>query len=760
LTQASLTEKFYNAEQYGKRTWSLLNTHRGNPKIVNTLLYLADTLETHTTNLLDLYNIHVEKQLRPRINFSPTDELNLINEPLQNFYRQPILQLRKKHKSSLTIRSQLLSNPTKSLPHTNHSIYYFLQEEQDEPTTMTTNESSEMEEDTPHNHNSTGVATTNQSMGGSAHTVQKKTVSWITDSTISQLTASCLHNLIEEQTKLHEAGEDLQEATQYKIPSDGIDVLDRNYIRLSIKRARNSDPTVPTIKAFKSFSTALKSCDKTLAILPVSTSKQNISALTTSAQISSVDNNKLFVYFKSYYPKQKHSLSGYIYISTQLSFEDLMIAQPIYEWLEINRYTIRTCPNTGDEMVQIGALCFSSDYIYRDDLKEAIQTHPSWSFPSMENPPVFQLTRGDFRGPQKSTKMIFIQAERSTQHLVGEFFSKMYDGSSKPYPNGIMMLFIPLYDNIQHEPAYRQKVIYNHERYIGEEEAICIHGLQNPNIGVKLKNGQNVTLRMLLHSIPATQGMSRPQLFQNVETTNNKDIIIATYQKGDLKYINERKLTLETDLKAQLSPESAADILVSEEDGLWFSAVTKTKHGQIIPAAQTSKMNLEYIQYTNSVLSSPPKKRTHTARANQHQPTNIGTYAAATQRTNHPHHQVETTRHLPPQHASTKTTFHPHQHITTTLPEEIHQRFMAVENDMKAQKAWNQEQKEWNASIDHRMDYLEDTTTSTDLKVDTILSKLDSWDIPTKRNKVNSQYEDRSHPYSLNPQYMEGVTQP
>ena len=85
---------------------------------------------------------------------------------------------------------------------------------------------------------------------------------------------------------------------------------------------------------------------------------------------------------------------------------------------------------------------------------------------------------------------------------------------------------------------------------------------------------------------------------------------------------------------------------------------------------------------------------------------------------------------------------------------------MAVENDMKAQKAWNQEQKEWNASIDHRMDYLEDTTTSTDLKVDTILSKLDSWDIPTKRNKVNSQYEDRSHPYSLNPQYMEGVTQP
>jgi len=128
-------------------------------------------------------------------------------------------------------------------------------------------------------------------------------------------------------------------------------------------------------------------------------------------------------------------------------------------------------------MVQIGALCFSSVYIYHNDLKEAIQAHPSWSFPSMQQPPVFQLTRGDFRGPKKSTKMIFVHAEHSKQWAVGEMFSRLYDGSSKSYPNRIMMLFIPLYDNIQHEPAYRQKVIYNHERYIGDEEAICIHGL-------------------------------------------------------------------------------------------------------------------------------------------------------------------------------------------------------------------------------------------------------------------------------------------
>jgi hypothetical protein len=164
-----------------------------------------------------------------------------------------------------------------------------------------------------------------------------------------------------------------------------------------------------------------------------------------------------------------------------------------------------------------------------------------------------------------------------------------------------MMLFIPLYDNIQHEPAYRQKVIYNHERYIGDEEAICIHGLQDFNMTVTLKDGQHVTLRMLLRSIPATLGMSRPQLFQQVETNATKDVIIATYQKSDCKYVEERKMALETDLVAQLCPERSTQIFVDVSEGLWYTTVSKTKHGQIVTAPQTSKSNIEYIQYTNSI---------------------------------------------------------------------------------------------------------------------------------------------------------------
>lgn len=94
--------------------------------------------------------------------------------------------------------------------------------------------------------------------------------------------------------------------------------------------------------------------------------------------------------------------------------------------------------------------------------------------------------------------MIFVCCEKSTQNATTEFFSKLYDSTPKDYPNGIMMLFIPLNYTILYEPTYQQKVIYNHEQYLGDETCMCIHGLQDLNTTVKLKDSQEVSLRMLL----------------------------------------------------------------------------------------------------------------------------------------------------------------------------------------------------------------------------------------------------------------------
>jgi len=73
--------------------------------------------------------------------------------------------------------------------------------------------------------------------------------------------------------------------------------------------------------------------------------------------------------------------------------------------------------------------------------------------------------------------MIFIHTEKSKQHEVTQVLTNIYDGTSKKYPNGNMMLFIPMHDNIKYDSHYRQKVIYIHEQYLGDEVAISIHGL-------------------------------------------------------------------------------------------------------------------------------------------------------------------------------------------------------------------------------------------------------------------------------------------
>jgi len=364
--------------------------------------------------------------------------------------------------------------------------------------------------------------------------------------------------------------------TKYKSPTDETEIPQANRIRISIRKTRNAE-SQPTLQLFKSFAQALRASDPSLSILPVNSTKQNLPALTTAAKIRATDTNKLHIYFKPYYPTQKTNLSGYINISTNLSFEEIDIAPPVYEWLETNRYTIRESPSHDKEMVQLGALCFGSEYIYREDLKQAIIAHPEWNFPTLETTPVIQLTRGEFRGPKKSKKMIFIHAEKSKQHEVARVISKIYDGTLKSCPNNIMLLFIPLHDNIQYDAAYRHKVIYNHEQYLGNEEGISIHGLQDPDLIITLKNQQKVTIRMLLRSIPATQGMSRPQLFQLAETNKDKEVIVVTYQKEDRAPVQARLMTLQNDIVAQLAPGETNRIFISETEGITFRPFTNQR---------------------------------------------------------------------------------------------------------------------------------------------------------------------------------------
>ena len=114
--------------------------------------------------------------------------------------------------------------------------------------------------------------------------------------------------------------------------------------------------------------------------------------------------------------------------------------------------------------------------------------------------------------------MPFVSSEHSRQKevtylLKSIYDGTIYDGTKKMYPNGSMMLFIPHSTILNASIDFKTKILFNHNKFIGDETLFSIGELQDLNSIIKLKNGKLATLRMLLKSIPASEGMSHPQLW-------------------------------------------------------------------------------------------------------------------------------------------------------------------------------------------------------------------------------------------------------
>jgi hypothetical protein len=158
-----------------------------------------------------------------------------------------------------------------------------------------------------------------------------------------------------------------------------------------------------------------------------------------------------------------------------------------------------------------------------------------------------------------------------------------------------------------------------------------------------------------------------------------------------------------------------------------------------------SQHTLSHIQHTKSILSSPPKKRpytsstTGTTQVHQQTVQNHPSLANQSPSQPNPNYAAATLRRFSSAHYTQQTSTElrtpriiPTPNNDNDFKEAINNRFLLVEEELKEQKRWNNERREWNEDMLLRMNYIEDTTTSTDCKVDTILSRLDSWDIPTK----------------------------
>ncbi len=139
--------------------------------------------------------------------------------------------------------------------------------------------------------------------------------------------------------------------------------------------------------------------------------------------------------FKAYYNKQNYSLSGYFHDSSNLGFDSIKALPLVEEWLDTNNYVMCQCPSHSEEMIPIGVLCYSSPFLHREELKQAIVNRHEWQqFTS--TPPVSDIYLGDIVAAEKKTKMLFISSERSRQQDLTTLFKKLYDATDKHYPNG------------------------------------------------------------------------------------------------------------------------------------------------------------------------------------------------------------------------------------------------------------------------------------------------------------------------------------
>jgi hypothetical protein len=164
-----------------------------------------------------------------------------------------------------------------------------------------------------------------------------------------------------------------------------------------------------------------------------------------------------------------HSLSGYFHISSQLTLEEIKSIPAIEDRLDSHRYFMKLCPSQAEEMVNIEILCYSSVFTFHDDLKQAIITHPDWKPSNPEDPPLFDLFVGELSASGKKSKMLFVSAELSKRDEVTELFWTIYDSTQKSYPNSSMCLFIPIGNITKASPEFCTKIIFNHDKHIGDE---------------------------------------------------------------------------------------------------------------------------------------------------------------------------------------------------------------------------------------------------------------------------------------------------
>ncbi len=320
--------------------------------------------------------------------------------------------------------------------------------------------------------------------------------------------------------------------------------------------------------------------------------------------------------------------------------------------------------------------------------------------------------------------MLFVSAEKSKMDEVSTLLKTIYKGAPKSYPNGSMMLLIPIHEIQPSSTNLRTKTFFNHEKDIGNATLFSIGGFNDLTTEIKPKNGKVVTLCHLLKSISASNGMTCPQLFQQAETNIAAVTTIVTFQAQDWVYVLAHWVTLEAEIHQVIVEGKETKVFTDDVEGIWFGSANNSKSGRLtLIDGPTNKKTIEYVSHINRMMNSPPKKRLASTPAwGGGIPTSI---------------QKPPATWSPPSLSSTSTT----QPLTTAMTV-FDQKFDVIYSKMTQQHLYN-------ANFNERISSLETTTQSIDSKINKILNSMESivqFNHKIQRTQNSTPLNGLSHP--------------
>jgi len=288
--------------------------------------------------------------------------------------------------------------------------------------------------------------------------------------------------------------------------------------------------------------------------------------------------------------------------------------------LHFKGYYIVLCDCQTSDMVRIGFLSRVRPFIWREDIKTIIQSTALWQ----SDPFQFRLFPGSLSCHKKSLMcpVLMVETERDKIAEGLEFFCHAFDGENPLSPCGIAYPFFTLYQN-QLTDEDRLSIIQDSLHHTGEVSLIHLHGLQDVNNLVSLRQNIQVQLRKLLLGIRAN--LSNHQLFIQVEKEADRESIVCAYHSVDNAVVMANIPFLSQYIRAYLLEKDYDKAFLYQDFSI--TPLTKTipiKAGNM--QVNSKPIPFEVQEHTSNTLQkmvSPPQKRAQSPSLSQTTPSTL-----------------------------------------------------------------------------------------------------------------------------------------